>query len=317
MTCRWSCVVLVLVLAACQTPQKKVSVYSLDDDEAGQARHLNAGSDVGDTVTGRINLPEYADTETATNSTAATTPAPALLPVHTNESAVVDPSQSQSNDVAGLPTGPRCAIAGRTADLAPGGRRTAGTGSGAEHFTIGSKLPVEPPTQSPPIHLQPGEPVPAALHSNATARLAVPGHTMRQGGAPVSQPIHLSLPALTNSAARLPVSLTNQNLGRPLPPSAERQSAISLNVSVNRAGNSVVMTNAVHTVALPGFDTTAPSGAESLSQPVNLAPLLDGGHDEAWRQRQADQQRAAESARQSERDSLEKTLQQFLQPRAK
>ena len=77
------------------------------------------------------------------------------------------------------------------------------------------------------------------------------------------------------------------------------------------------MTNAVHTVALPGFDTTAPSGAESLSQPVNLAPLLDGGHDEAWRQRQADQQRAAESARQSERDSLEKTLQQFLQPRAK
>ena len=68
MTGRWSCVVLVLGLAACRTPHKYVSVYSLDDDESSAARQLRAGSDVGETVTGQMNLPNYADTETTTNT---------------------------------------------------------------------------------------------------------------------------------------------------------------------------------------------------------------------------------------------------------
>ena len=86
---------------------------------------------------------------------------------------------------------------------------------------------------------------------------------------------------------------------------------------MNAVGNLAVAPGPARAIALPEVGTAAPNTEEALWKPVDLELLLAGAHDEDWRHCQADQQRAAENARQLERDNLEKTLQQFLQPRSK
>ena len=260
MTGRWSCGVLVLVLVACRTPQKNVSVYPVSDTESGSARHLHTGSDSGETVNDRMNLINCADTKTATNSPVTAKPPAKSAPPVTGE------------------------------------------------------LPVKSAAQTEVMtHLKTGELPAPAVSTNATAHFEIPGHSNPQGFAPVSQPIHLNLSAWTNSAVRETASLAGLNAGQ-VPAPVHRQLSTSVNIPVNDASNLVAIPGPVRAIALPAVGTVSPSAVEVLSQPVDLVPLLDGAHDEAWRQRQADRQRAAENARQSERDSLEKTLQQFLQP---
>ena len=263
MTGRWSCVVLVLALAACRTPQKNVSVYPLADDESDRASHLHDGSDVGETVTGRMNLPNFADTETATNSPAET--------VH------------QSANVA-LPDA--------------------------------GQLPVKSATPTEAIRLKADALPPPAAPTNTTAHLDIPGRSSLQAVVPVSQSIHLSLPAWTNAMARVPAGAPDLVAG-PSPVPVRRPLSTSVNIPVNVARNAAGAPGPVRAVAVPAVGAAASNAEEVVSKPVDLAPLLDGAHDAAWRQRQADQQRAAENARQSARDSLDKTLQQFLQPAAK
>ncbi|MEI8315407.1 MAG: hypothetical protein WCG79_08150 [Verrucomicrobiota bacterium] len=262
MTGRWSCVVLVFVLAACRTPQKNVSVYPLADDESGNARHLQTGSDVGETVTGRMNLPNFADIETATNSAISTAPT-----------------------------------------------------SNAEPSVAGA-LPVTATVQKATIHLEPNEmPAPTA-HTSVTPRLVIPNGNGAQSVTAANRSIHLTLPAWINSAAREVGGLANVNAGHAVA-TAQRLSLANVKIPVLVATNSASATIATRAVPLPAVGSAAASVPETLSQPVELEVLLNGAHDDDWRQQQADRQRAAESSRQSERDSLEKALQQFLQSVAK
>lgn len=281
MTGRWPCVVLVLALAACRTPQKNVSVYPLADDESDRASHLHDGSDVGETVTGRMNLPNFADTETTTNS----------------------PVESQPRAAGKLPdksTTP-AEVVHQLADVA---------------LPDAGKLPVKSTVPAEAIHLKAGALAPPAAPTNTTAHLDIPGRSSPQTVAPVSQSIHLSWPAWTNAVVREPAGSVGLAAG-PTPAPMHRPLATSMNIPINVASNAAGATGSARAVALPAVGAAAPNAVEALSKPVDLAPLLDGAHDEAWRQRQAEQQRAAENARQSARDSLEKTLQQFLQPTAK
>ena len=262
MTGRWSCVVLVFVLAACRTPQKNVSVYPLADDESVNARHLQTGSDVGETVTGRMNLPNFDDIETATNSSVATAP----------------------------PTKTEPPVAGA--------------------------LPATSTVQKATVSLVSSEmPAPTA-HTSVTPRLGIPNGNGAQSVTAVNQSIHLTVPAWTNSAPRKVSGLANVNVGHAVA-TAQRQSLANVKIPVLVATNSASATIATRAVPLPAVGSAAASVPETLSQPVELEVLLNGAHDDDWRQQQADRQRAAESSRQSERDSLEKALQQFLQPVAK
>jgi len=327
MTGRWPCVVLVLVLAACRTPQKNVSVYPLADDAGGTARHLQAGSDVGETVTGRMNLPNYADTETATNSLVATPPIAASSPPATTSPATAElpasvkltatPAVQEElihRQPGGLlpPTNARAGLGDRTASHRPA---PANRPLSANVTLPGQTGCNSAGAQTETVHLLPGSLLPAPP-TNTAAHLDISSRRSLPGGAPVSQPIHLNLAGWTNSAARELASSADIAVGHARS-DAQRQSSASVTVPVTGAGNSAAGPGAAPAVPLPAVGTAAPTAAEVLSKPVDLEPLLDGGHDEAWRQRQADQQHAAESARQSERDSLEKTLQQFLQPHAK
>ena len=302
MTGRWSCVVLVLALAACRTPQKNVSVYSLADDGPGGVRHLQTGSDISKTVTGRMNLQNYTGTKTATNATVATEPDANSSP----------PVETELLDTGKLPV--KSVTQKETIHLKLGGLPPPDTSPMAEvELPVAGKLPVTSTVQKETIHLKPGELPPQVAQTNATVRLDILGHHSPQGGVPVSQPIHLNLSAWTNSSAREVDGLSNLNVARS-PAPACRQQSTSMNVAVNSTGNLSAAPGLVRAVALPAVGPVTPSAVEGASQPVDLEPLLDGAHDEAWRQRQADRQRAAENARQLERDSLAKTLQQFLQP---
>ena len=331
MTGRWSCVVLVLALAACRTPQKNVSVFSLADDEAGSARYLHNGSDVGETVTGRMNLPNYADTETTTNSTVATVPVADSL-----SSGTISPTNAELSAAGKLPV--TSAAQKEAIHLKPAGLTVQPTQTNGvvglgdlnsshtpapadRQLSASVNLPVKAAgnlsgAQTETIHLMPGGRLPSAVSTNTTANLDVSGRRSPQNGMPVSQPIHLNLSAWTNSSARETASLAYINDGHATA-SAQRSPSTSVNVPVHVADNAPAAPDMARTVAVPEVGAAAPSTEDASSKPVDLAPLLDDAHDEAWRQRQADRQRAAENARQSERDSLEKTLQQFLQPRSK
>jgi len=271
---RWSCVALVVVLVvACRTPKKEVSIYPLDDDESGNARHRHTSSDAGNAVTGRVELPNYAGTETATNSTVVAAPATNNTPT-----AILPPANTKP--------------------------------------PVADKLPAPATVKTEALHLKSSELPPMAAPTNTTAHLGLPGLSGSQSFAPVSQPIHLSLPAWTTPNARETAGLAVPNVN-PSPAVVPRQLPTRVNMPVNISSNSSSAADMAQTVTLPAVGAAATNAVDALSKPVDLEPLLDGVHDEAWRQRQADQQRAAESARQSERDSLEKTLQRFLQPASK
>jgi hypothetical protein len=69
---------------------------------------------------------------------------------------------------------------------------------------------------------------------------------------------------------------------------------------------------------LPDASGDSPAPDTNPSKPIDVEPILDATADDAdWRQWQLAQQRAAEKARQAERESLTQKLQQFLQPTAK
>jgi len=271
---RWSCVALVVVLVvACRTPKKEVSVYPLADDESGNARHRHASSDTGKSVIGRVGLPNCTGTETATNSTVVAAPVTNSIPT------AIMPSTSTKPPVV-------------------------------------DKSPAPATVKTETIHLKSNELPPMTAPTNTTEHLGLPGLSGSQSFAPVSQPIHLSLPAWTTPAVRETTGLAVPNVN-PAPAAVNRQLPTRVNMPVNISSNSSSAADMAQTVTLPAVGAAATNAVDALSKPVDLEPLLDGVHDEAWRQRQADQQRAAESARQSERDNLEKTLQRFLQPAAK
>ena len=270
---RWSCVALVIVLVvACRTPKKEVSVYPLADEEFGNARHRHTSSDAGKSVTGRVKPQNCAVTETATNSTAAD------APVTNSVSPIVVPP------VHALP--------------------------------VADKLSAPSTVKTETIHLKPNDQPPLAAPTNTPARLGLPGLSGLQSFVPVSQPIHLNLSAWTNSAIRGTAGLIVPSVS-PASAPVNRQLPASVNMPVNISSNPAGTAGVANAVALPAVGAAATNAVDALSKSVDLEPLLDGVHDEAWRQRQADQQRAAESARQSERDNLEKTLQRFLQPASK
>jgi len=327
MTGRWLCVVLVLGLAACRTPHKNVSVYSLDDDESSTARQLRAGSDVGETVTGRINLPNYADTETTTNSSVEV------------ESPMAGKPKRLSQD-SGL------ALTRPQNDAGPGRE-------GGVNCIVPDKLPGKSAAQTEVIHLKPGE-LPPVAQTNPTARLnlragfensgtgvspvrfpgiaertgetpvplsdlnrisghTLPGHHSPPSTLPASQSIHLSLPAWANSAPRQTAALADLSTGRSVAGAARFVSS-SVNLPVGDRWISAGALGAERPVAIPEVGRGATGVVATVAQPVDLAPLLAVAHDADWRERQVDRQRAADTARQAERDGLEKSLQQFLQP---
>ena len=163
---RWSCVALVVVLVvACRTPKKEVSIYPLDDDESGNARHRHTSSDAGNAVTGRVELPNCAGTETATNSTVVAAPATNNTPT-----AILPPANTKP--------------------------------------PVADKLPAPATVKTEALHLKSSELPPMAAPTNTTAHLGLPGLSGSQSFAPVSQPIHLSLPAWTT-----PQCARNSRLG--------------------------------------------------------------------------------------------------------
>ena len=339
MTGRWSCVVLLVALAACRTPQKKVSVYSLDPDEFGTGRHLPAGSDVGETDARRMNLPNYADTETASNSPVATAPATAnLLPVEGESTRAGKPKPfspesgfplTRSRNDAGPAAPPvgrgapdRTAIPPRPTGGAAGTNAAVVYGSGdgrggIVNCLVPARLPVESDAQPEALHVPPGGHLSPVATTNTTAHLDLPVRHNVQNLAPFSQPIHLSLPSWTNSATRKSAGLIDLNHSGPVPAFALRQFPTHVNLAVERTSAVAGGSGPERSVDLPEVGRGRTGGGEPVSQPVDLEPLLAGTQDADWRQRQAERQRAEETARQSERDRLAKSLQQLLQPSPK
>jgi len=344
MTGRWSCVVLVLGLAACRTPHKNVSVYSLDDDESSAARQLRAGSDVGETVTGQMNLPNYADTETTTNSAnaaapsapkdpalsgempgASPTPAPAIL--RPNPGGVPTETERQLGAATnspvrfGLPPGSESVrMGGAEFSASPHGGLPGGspplvaTNRFQQRLEIGAALPINPVASVAPLHLQPGEGQPRPAGSTQSAAgIDLSADRRPPSSLPASQSIHLSLPAWANSAPRQTATLADLSTGRSVA-GAARSVSPSVNLPVGDRWISAGGLGAERPVAIPEVGRGATGVVATVAQPVDLAPLLAVAHDADWRERQVDRQRAADTARQAERAGLEKSLQQFLQP---
>lgn len=344
MTGRWSCVVLVLGLAACRTPHKNVSVYSLDDDESSAARQLRAGSDVGETVTGRMNLPNYADTETTTNSASATAPSALKEPALSGETPGTNPppapailrpnpggvpteaerqlGAAKNSPVRfGLPPGSESVrMGGAEFSASPHGGLSGGspplvaTNRFQQRLEIGAALPITPVAPAAPLHLQPGGGQPRSAGSTqSAARIDLSADRSPPSTLPASQSIHLSLPAWEYSAPRQTAALADLSTGRSVVGTA-RSVSPSVNLPVGDRRISGVALGAERPVAIPEVGRGVTGVVEIVAQPVDLAPLLAVAHDADWRERQADRQRAADTARQAERAGLEKSLQQFLQP---
>ena len=345
MTGRWSCVLLLLGLAACRTPHKNVSAYMLDDDESSATRHLRAGSDIGETVTGHMNLPNYADTETATNSAVATglrplsTAAPAEAagssPAPAPATLRSIPGDLQTSEVRRLGgatnTIPRFDQAPGFENIQPG--RTefstrphvefpgepplpAETNRLHQRLEIGSALPAKTATPMESLHLQPGNRSLPDRSSPPPAQFDLSTNRRPASGVPGSPAIHLSLPVWANSAPRETTPLADLDTGRTAA-GASRPAFASVTLPRGEPGASSGAAGLERPVVIPAVGRGATSMVEAVTQPVDLAPLLAVTHDADWRLHQADRQRAAETARQAERDSLEKSLQQFLQPAAK
>ena len=322
---RWSCIVLVFAFAACRTPQKNVSVYPLTDNESGSTRRLDTGSNVGRTETNQVNLPNFTATVTVTNPPDATTPVTGSSQPAKSEPSVADElpekSAAQQETVHWQPGGLTAPVVQTNAVAGFGNLNDGHTLAPApRQFSASVNLQVKPagnssitPTKNT-IHMKPGE-LPVA-QTNATATLDVPSRHSAQNVATVNRPIHLNWSAWTNSATREVGGLVNLNASH-APVVAPQRLSTSVNMPVVVDGNSSSAPVFIRAVTLPEVGTAALSAEGAIAQPVALETLLDGAHDEAWRKRQVDRQRAAESARQSERDSLEKTLQQFLQPISK
>ena len=345
MSVRWSCVLLLLGLAACRTPHKSVGVYSLDDDGSSTDRHLQTGSDVGETVTGRMNLPNYADTETATNSARTTAsmishdPAlasetlggrPASAPtslqstpagLQTGEERLAASTNSAVRigylpDSANVRTGGSESVAALRIGLPEGPPLLAVTNRSQQHLEIGAALPLKQAAPANPLNFQMGgnQSRPAGA-SQSTAQINLRTNRNPSSPAPAGQPIHLSLPSGPSSAPRQTVELARLPAGGSI--RASQPVSTRVNLPVGDRGIAVDNQGLERPVVIPEVGRGATGVVEAVAQPVDLAPLLAVAHDADWRQRQAERQRAAETARQAERDSLEKSLQQFLQPAAK
>ena len=336
MTGRWSCVLLLAALAACRTPQKKVSIYSLDPDEFGAERHRPAGSDVGETDARRMNLPNYADTETASNSLAATAPGAANLPSVEVESTLAGkpkqfsqesgfPLTRSRNDAEpasppmGRGTPNRTAIPPRPTGGEAGPNATVVCGSGdgrggIVNWLVSARLPVESDAQPEALHVPSGGHLSPVATTNPTALLDLPVRHNVQNVAPVSQPIHLSLPSWTNSASQKSARLIDWNNSGPATAFAPQPFSANLSRSAWRANTLAGVSGPDRSVDLPAVGKAPIRVVGTESQPVDLEPLLAGSQDADWRLRQTERQRAEETARQSERDRLAKSLQQLLQP---
>ena len=329
MTGRWSCVVLLLALAACRTPQKKISVYSLDPDEFGTGRHLPAGSDVGETLAGRMNLPNYADTETGASLPGAITLGTSRnAPMTEVDSPKAGQPRPPSPAVGELPVVPLPSTGGPSAGGETGSQQPVRVGLDSDskvlpvtatqpQLKIGSQLPEKSPAQIEPLHLPTGGWVLPTGLTNAVARVALRGDHNPGSGAPASSPIHLSLSSWTNSVNRKSAEVIDVNTARSMPAFVPRQFPASVNISAGGTGRLAGGRGPERSVAVPEVGRGATGVVEAVSQPVDLEPLLAGAHDADWRQRQVARQRAEETARQSERDRLAKSLQQLLQPSPK
>ena len=344
MTGRWSWVVLVVGLAACRTPQKKVSVYSLDDDDSNVAHHLRAGSDVGDTVTGQINLPHYADTETATNLPIAQAPlapaglvtpegtaepraAPGLANLQLNPGGCPNEGVQRSglttklNGSGGFPVGTTGNHVGGTESVAAprivlpdGARPVLPTPQHQNRLEVGASGPVESARLGGSVHLPTGGWQARTAEGPTRAAVSINRSPDRSPSLdqPVSQSIHLSFPTPANSIPRQPDVPVDLQPGVGTGGGSHHEST-RVPLPLGDRGCSASALGSERSIAVPAVGRPAPNVGEWPPQPVDLAPLLAVAHDADWRQRQAERQRAAETARQAERDSLDKSLQQFLQ----
>ena len=328
MTGRWSCVVLLVALAACRTPQKKVGVYSLDPDEFGTGRYRPAGSDVGETVARRMNLPNYADTETEASRPGVIAPGISNAPLTEVDGPKAGQPRLSNPAVGELPPGSLPSNDDRSTGLQTGSQQPVRIGLDSDAKLVPatanqpqhrlaidrSKLSEKSVASSEPVHLAPGGRAVPSLITNAMVGFDLRGDHNPVSGAPVSQPIHFSLPAWTNSAPRKSAGLIDWNNSGPAPAFAPQPFSANLSRSAGRASTLAGVSRPDRSVDLPDVGKAPIRVVGTESQPVDLEPLLAGSQDADWRLRQTERQRAEETARQSERDRLAKSLQQLLQP---
>ena len=298
----WPSVILAggLLLAGCRTPTKTVSVFPIDGEDSVAGSHFRDHSDIGATVTGRMQLPDFGESESgATNSTAGNLPvtnvAPAMTADELPAKAVrVTDSQAERESL----------------HLKVPGAEPLATHS---NMAMRINIPVSPVTSkagSESLHMTLPGAEPGMMRSNVTAQFKIPG-APTTGMIPTSQPIHLSLPAWTNAAGRASVSLAGQIRGNP-PVATSQPVVTNLPVPVSPVGILPVALAPARPVT-PEVGDAPLNTPDTLSKSIDLQSLWVGVHDADWREQQAARQRAAEKARQTERDNLDNTLQQLLQ----